>query len=216
MHLILFGAPGVGKGTQSKLIGKKFSIPQVSTGDMLREAVRNMTELGKTAKDIMARGELVPDDLIIALIDERIAKPDCKEGMILDGFPRTIAQAEGLHGLMKKKKLPSFTCVEIDLPEEMIIQRLTNRKTCYKCGKDYNPLTNPVPADNICTNCGNEITSRKDDTEETIKKRLSVYYEQTAKVKHYYDERGRLYKVDGNKSVEEVNESIVNLLSTIE
>ncbi len=204
MYLILFGAPGVGKGTQAKKISKDFSIPQISTGDMLREAVRNNTELGKKAGEIMKRGELVPDDLILNIIKERIVEEDCKNGFILDGFPRTIPQAEGLSKLMGELNLPPLLCLEITVPNEVIIKRLTTRETCEKCGADYNPANNPAPEDHICPKCGGKIVKRSDDNEETIKKRLQTYENQTAPVKGFYEKQGRFYAVDGNKDVDEV------------
>ncbi len=204
MYLILFGAPGVGKGTQAKKISKEFSIPQISTGDMLREAVRNNTELGQKASEIMKRGELVPDDLILNIIKERFAQADCKNGFILDGFPRTIPQAEGLADLMNQLDLPPLLCLEVAVPNEIIIKRLTTRETCEKCGADYNPANNPAPADRICTICGGKIIKRSDDNEDTIQKRLQTYENQTAPVKGFYEKQGRFYAVDGNKSVDEV------------
>jgi len=215
MHLILFGAPGVGKGTQAKMISKEYGIPQISTGDMLREAVRQQTELGKKAEAVMARGELVPDDLILNLIKERLSRPDCQNGLILDGFPRTIPQAEGLSRLMQQMQLPHFNCIEISVPDQVVIERLSIRQVCSRCGADYNPKTNPAPADGICTICGGKIISRSDDNKETIQNRLKVYYEQTAQVKQYYQKLGRYYSVDGNKGVNEVYARLKNLLKSL-
>jgi adenylate kinase len=212
MYLILFGAPGVGKGTQAKKISKEFSIPQISTGDMLREAVRNNTELGQKASVLMKNGELVPDDLILNIIKERFAQPDCKNGFILDGFPRTIPQAEGLAGLMDQLNLPPLLCLEIAVPNEIIINRLTTRETCEKCGADYNPANNPAPADHICTVCGGKIIKRSDDNEDTIQKRLQTYENQTAPVKGFYEKQGRFFAVDGNKGVDEVYEDVLAVL----
>ena len=212
MHLILFGAPGAGKGTQAKLISKEYGIPQISTGDMLREAVRLQTDLGKKAESIMAAGQLVPDDLMLKLIEERITKPDCSNGFILDGFPRTIPQAEALSQLMKRLNLPPFTCLEISVPEDVLIKRLSSRKTCSQCGADYNPATNPAPADMICPVCGGKIITRSDDNEETVKNRLNVFKQQTGPVKDYYAKAGNFFSVDGNKSVEEVFAAIKKIL----
>lgn len=216
MHLILFGAPGVGKGTQAKEISNEYGIPQISTGDMLREAVRKQTGLGIKAKAIMEAGELVPDDLMLNLIRERISQPDCKNGLILDGFPRTIAQADGLRHLMQEMHLPYFTCIEISVPDEIVIKRLTMRQVCNKCGADYNPKTNPAPEDGKCTVCGGEIISRSDDNEATIRKRLDVYYDQTAQVKHYYEEKGNFYSIEGNRSVEEVYNALKQILQNLD
>ena len=216
MYLILFGAPGVGKGTQAKMISKYYKIPQVSTGDMLREAIRNEGDFGKLAQSYMDKGSLVPDDLILKIIQQRIVKPDCSRGFILDGFPRTIAQAKGLAVLMQNMQLPPFTLVEINVSDKAIMDRLLGRKTCSKCGADYNKLTRPAPADNICTDCGGEITTRDDDNEETIQNRLRVYREQTAPVKDFYKKRGNFVDIDGNKSVEQVYFSIINELNQIQ
>ena len=216
MYLILFGAPGVGKGTQAKMISKNYKLPQISTGDMLREAVRNAGDFGKLAQSYMDKGSLVPDELILKIIKQRILKPDCSSGFILDGFPRTITQAEGLAVLMQEMLLPPFTLVEINVSDKDILARLLGRKTCSKCGADYNDLTNPSPADNICTKCGGAITTRDDDNEETIQNRLKVYREQTAPVKEFYKKRGNFINIDGNKSVEQVYFSIINELNQIQ
>ncbi len=212
MYLILFGAPGVGKGTQAKLISRKFGIPQISTGDMLREAVKNQTEFGKKAGEIMSRGELVPDDLILNMIKERFGKDDCKNGFILDGFPRTLPQAEGLDKLMKELELPEFKCIEIAVPDEHIITRLVSRRLCSKCGADYNLITNPPPANKKCIKCGGDIIQRKDDNEETINNRLQVYNQQTAPLKDFYQKKGQFFSVDGRNSVEEVQNEIGTVL----
>ncbi len=215
MYIILFGAPGVGKGTQAKLISRKYKIPQISTGDMLREAIRQGTELGKQAEAIIAKGELVSDDIMLGLINERISQPDCKNGFILDGFPRTIAQAKGLDQLFKEKNLPSPICIEITVPENVIITRLTARRICEQCGTIYDPVTNPVPENNICPKCGGRIVKREDDNEETIHKRLQVYHEQTAPVRDYYRQLSTFYSIDGNRSVEEVFNEIDSILISV-
>lgn len=212
MYLILFGAPGVGKGTQAKLISKKLNIPQISTGDMLRAAVKDQTELGKQAQAVMSRGELVSDQIILGLIRERFGKPDAANGFILDGFPRTIAQAEGLDKLVNELKLPALQCIEIVVPDEAIIARLVSRRVCENCGTDYNLNTNPPPADNKCVKCGGNIIQRKDDNEETIANRLSVYNEQTAPLKAYYKKQGHFESVDGQQDVEQVQMQILALL----
>ena len=204
MYLILFGAPGVGKGTQAKNLSKKYGIPHISTGDMLREAIRQGTELGRKAKAIIDKGELVPDDVMLGLIEQRISEDDCKKGFILDGFPRTQAQADGLTKLFEKKQLPPPLCIEIVVPEDVIIKRLTSRRICEKCGTIFDPVTNPAPPDNICPKCGGRIVQRSDDNPETIHQRLRVYHEQTAPVREYYRKMGRYVSVDGNKSIDEV------------
>ena len=212
MYLILFGAPGVGKGTQAKLISKKNGIPQISTGDMLREAVKNQTELGKKAGEIMKRGELVPDEIMLGLIKERINNQDCANGFIFDGFPRTIAQAQGLDKLMTALNLPAFKCIEIEVPDKDIIKRLVSRRLCENCGSDFNLITNPPPENMICPKCGGTIYQRKDDNEETISNRLKVYKAQTAPLKKYYRNKGDFFTVSGSKPVEEVQKEIAAIL----
>jgi len=213
MHLILFGAPGVGKGTQAKLISKNFKIPQISTGDMLREAVQNETELGNKASLLMNQGKLVPDEIMLALIKQRISHHDCKNGFILDGFPRTIAQAEGLDNLFSDLNLPDLSCIEIKVPDEEIVNRLISRRLCVQCGADYNLITNPPPDNMRCIRCGGNIIQRKDDNHETISNRLKVYMAQTAPLKEYYERKGVFYSVDGLRGVEEVHDDIFKLLA---
>ncbi len=212
MHLILFGAPGVGKGTQAKLISKKFNIPQISTGDMLREAVKAETELGKKASELMNAGKLVPDEIMLALIKDRIARDDCEPGFILDGFPRTIAQAEGLDKLFSDLALQDVTCIEISVPDDEIIKRLVSRRLCEKCGTDYNLVTNPPPQDMLCLKCRGNIIQRKDDNEETISNRLHVYLAQTAPLRDYYEEKGDFYSIDGLRGIDNVRDDIFKIL----
>jgi adenylate kinase len=215
MHLILFGAPGVGKGTQAKLISRKFSIPQISTGDMLRDAVKAKTELGEKASQIMNAGKLVPDAIMLALIKERISRADCKTGFILDGFPRTIAQAEGLDQLFASLGLAAVILIEINVPDEEIIKRLLSRRICEKCGTDFNLITNPPPVNMICPNCQGKIVQRKDDNEETIAKRLQVYLAQTAPLRDYYQQKGDFYSVDGLNSIDSVRDEIFEILEAV-
>jgi adenylate kinase len=215
MYLILFGAPGVGKGTQAKNLSRKYGIPHISTGDMLREAIRKKTELGKKAEDIISRGELVPDDIMLGLIEQRMSEDDCKNGFILDGFPRTQAQADGLTNLFRKKNLPLPLCIEIVVPEDVIVKRLTSRRICEKCGAIFDPITNPAPPDNICPKCGGRIVQRPDDNPETIHQRLRVYHEQTAPVRDYYRKMDRFVSIDGNRSVDEVFEEIDRIVCKI-
>jgi len=212
MYLILFGAPGVGKGTQAKLISKHYQIPQISTGDMLREAVKRGTALGKQAGEIMKQGKLVPDDLILELIRQRVAEPDCRSGFILDGFPRTIAQARELDALMIQLKLPSFYCIEIVVPDAELLKRLINRRVCERCSTDFNLISNPPPADGKCPHCGGRIIQRQDDREETIAHRLQVYHEITRPIKDYYLAKGQFFSVDGMQGIEQVQEAIFSLL----
>lgn len=213
MYLILFGAPGVGKGTQAKLISEKFNVPQISTGDMLREAVKEKSTLGLQASKIMTAGKLVPDEIIFELIKTRIAKKDCENGFILDGFPRTLDQAKSLDKLMLNLNLPPFKCIEITVADSEIIKRLMNRRICENCGKDYNLELNPPPVSMTCDNCSGKIIQRKDDNEETIQNRLKVYREQTAPIKDHYSKKGDFYSVDGSQPVREVKEKIFSYLN---
>jgi adenylate kinase len=214
MYLILFGAPGVGKGTQAKLISKQYHLPQISTGDMLREAVRHQTPLGKKAGELMAHGKLVPDDLILELIRQRIAQEDCKNGFILDGFPRTIVQAEELDSLMKELKLPAFRCIEIVVPDTEIIKRLINRRVCEHCAADFNLVTDPPPVSLLCPHCGGRIVQRKDDNEHTIAHRLQVYHEFTRPIKDYYTGKGHFYSINGMQDIEKVQQEVFALITS--
>ena len=212
MRLIMLGAPGVGKGTQAKLLQDQFGIPQISTGDILRAAVRDGTELGKVAKSYMDRGELVPDDVIIGIIRERISQPDCEKGFILDGFPRTIPQAEALDQMLAEMNLNLDGVLEIYVDPEKIVQRLTNRRVCSECGAVFNLLTNPPPEDGKCPNCGGEIIQRDDDKEETVRNRLAVYEKQTAPLKEFYKGKGLLKTIDGDDAIENVYKRILKTL----
>ncbi len=208
MRLILLGPPGSGKGTQGAWLSDKYGIPAISTGDILREAVRQGTELGKKAKSYMDAGKLVPDDVIIGLIEERLSEPDCTKGFILDGFPRTVPQAEALEALMARRNWPLDAVLSLEVPDEEIVQRSVNRRVCEKCGRVFNLITDPPPADGKCPVCGGRIVQREDDNEETVRARLRVYNEQTAPLKKYYEERGKLIRVDGVGSIEEVRSRI--------
>lgn len=212
MYLILFGAPGVGKGTQAKLISKHFNIPQISTGDMLREAVRLQSPLGKKAGDLMTHGKLVPDDIILELIRERITRPDCARGFILDGYPRTMNQAEELDALMTELNLPAFRCIEIEVPDEEIIRRLMNRRVCEHCASDFNLVTTPPPPSMVCPHCGGRIIQRKDDNANTIAHRLEVYHEFTRPIKDYYQSKAHFYTVNGMQDIEQVKQQIFTLI----
>lgn len=214
MYVMLLGAPGVGKGTQAKLLMDRFGIPQISTGDILRAEVQKESPLGKQVKEIMDRGELVSDDLILQIVENRLREPDCSRGFILDGFPRTIPQAEGLDELLKRIN-PSLQLkvIEIAVPDEIIIKRLTNRRVCPDCGQLYNLLLKPPKNDNKCDDCGAELYQRDDDTEATIRNRLAVYRKNTEPLIDYYQKKGNFYKVDGDQKPEKVFEEIVQLLT---
>ncbi|NOY76225.1 MAG: adenylate kinase [Calditrichaeota bacterium] len=209
MRLIMLGAPGVGKGTQAQKLQDHFGIVQISTGDILRAAVREGTDLGKTAKRYMDRGELVPDDVIIGIIRERLSQPDSKKGFILDGFPRTIPQAEALDALLTDMNLDLDAVLEIYVDPEKIVQRLTNRRVCSRCGAVFNLLTDPPPEDGKCPKCGGTIIQRDDDKEETVRNRLEVYEKQTAPLKKFYKEKGLLKTIDGDDSIENVYQKIL-------
>ena len=209
MKLILFGPPGAGKGTQAEIISEKYSIPAVSTGAMIREAIKNGTETGKKAKDVIERGELVSDDIIIGIVKERIARDDCKNGFILDGFPRTIPQAEAL-----EKLVPDITAtIEIDLSDEKIVERMSGRRTCPGCGASYHTVYKAPKAEGTCDACGAELTIRADDKPETVLERLKVYHDQTEPLKAFYKERGMLHTVE---SQEELKDTTALMLKTIE
>ncbi len=214
MRTIFLGAPGTGKGTQASVLAEKYSIPQISTGDILRQAVKDGTELGKKAKSIMESGGLVSDEIIIGLIEERLEQDDCKNGYILDGFPRTIAQAESLDALLTEAK-PIEAVIYFDVPEDEIIKRLTSRRTCNKCGYNYNMITDPPPADNVCKFCGGEVIQRDDDKEDTVRNRLVVYHEKTAPLKSYYEEQGKLKSVDASQQVDKVRVELVDIYENL-
>jgi adenylate kinase len=212
MIVILLGAPGVGKGTQAKRIVNHFHVPQISTGDILRKEVRENTELGKKVSKIMESGELVPDDLILEIIQKRITLPDCQDGFILDGFPRTIPQAEGLDKLLYELSLPAPVVIEIYAPDEEIIRRLTSRRVCSNCGKDYNLNLNPPPPDGKCTICGGKIVQREDDNEKTVRQRLKVYRKETKPLIDYYNNKHQFHRLDGQESIDVLFSQIKEIL----
>lgn len=212
MYIILLGAPGVGKGTQAKMIMEKHRIPQISTGEILRQEVSEATEVGRKAEAILKQGELVPDDIILDMVGRRLRQDDCQKGFILDGFPRTIPQARGLDLLLKKLHIEKLKVIEISVSEAEIIKRLTARRICSKCGKDYNINLNPPPPDNICVVCGGTIIQREDDKEETIKNRLQVYRQQTEPLIAYYQKKGNFYQVNGEDPLELVHKNIENII----
>lgn len=212
MRLVLLGAPGAGKGTQAKKLIEKYSIPQISTGDILRKAVAEGTPLGKEAKAYMDRGELVPDSVVIGIIKERLKEDDCKKGYILDGFPRNVAQAEALDQMLGELKSPLDFAISIDVSFDELMKRLTGRRTCKSCGQMYNIYFSPPKKNGICDKCGGELFQRDDDKEETIRKRLEVYEAQTAPVIGYYREKGILRSVPGTGSIDEIFNKIISIL----
>ena len=205
MNLILLGAPGAGKGTQAELLVKKLSILSISTGNMLREAMKNGTELGKQVKTYMDGGFLVPDELVLGLVAERVAESDCANGFILDGVPRTLAQAEALDA--KGVRIDHVVSIEVD--DTVIEGRMTGRRACISCGATYHITANPPKQEGVCDHCGGELTVRKDDTPETVRKRLAVYHTTTEVLKDYYARQGKLRLIQGNQSIENANEEIL-------
>ena len=208
MNLILLGAPGAGKGTQAEILVKKLSIPAISTGNMLREAIANGTELGKKAKQHMDEGSLVPDELILGIVADRVAQPDCSNGFILDGMPRTLAQAEAL----EKMGVRIDHVVSIEVDDAVIEGRMTGRRVCTKCGASYHIVANPPKVDGICDQCGEAVSIRKDDTPETVRHRLEVYHTTTEVLKDYYAKQNKLVLIEGNQSIEGANRDILKAL----
>jgi len=211
MQLMLLGAPGVGKGTQAVLLVKELGIPQISTGEMLRTEIKKATAIGLNVKKIMQRGELVSDDIILKIVEKRLRKPDCANGFILDGFPRTIPQAEGLSKILHKLNFGQLHVIEIVVPHAEILRRLTSRRICSRCGRVYNLLITPPTEQNKCNECGGNIIQRDDDTEETIKHRLDVYRESTAPLIDYYQKKQNYHCVDGLQPVESVFDDILSI-----
>ena len=208
MNLILLGAPGAGKGTQAELLIKKLGIPGISTGNMLREAIKNGTELGMKVKSYMDGGLLVPDELIMGIVAERVAKPDCANGFILDGVPRTLAQAEALDAA--GVRIDHVISIEID--DAVIEGRMTGRRVCSACGGSFHIVANPPKTEGVCDLCGGELVIRKDDAPETVRKRLEVYHAQTEILMDYYGKQGKIRHIEGNQSIEGANEDILKAI----
>ncbi len=211
MNLIMLGAPGAGKGTQAAVICERYNIPTISTGAIIRNAIRNQTEVGKMAKSYIDQGKLVPDDVVIGIIKERLGESDCKNGFILDGFPRTIAQADEL----TKMGISIDMALSIEADDSIILERLGGRRECSKCGATYHITNKPSKAGDKCEKCGGPLITRPDDCEETIKNRLEVYHESTEVLKSYYENLGKLVKIDGNREVEEITEDIFKALASV-
>jgi len=212
MNLMLFGAPGAGKGTQAKYLIEKFNIPQISTGDMLRAAITEGTAMGMEAKGYMDAGKLVPDSTMIGIIKDRLAQDDCKKGFILDGFPRTLAQAKALESLMKDMGISLDKVISLDVPDELIVGRITGRRVCSKCGASFHVEFNPSKVENICDYCGAELITRKDDNAQTVKSRLQAYHAQTTPLIKYYKDLGVFAQLDGTKDVVDVTKDMFTLL----
>ncbi len=212
MRIVLLGAPGAGKGTQAKKLVDKYGIPQISTGDILRKAVADGTPLGKEAKSYMDKGELVPDSVVIGLVKERLAQDDCKKGFILDGFPRNTAQAEVLDKVLEEMGIPLQVALSVDVDMDILMKRLTGRRTCRQCGQMYNVYFSPPQKEGVCDKCGGELYQRDDDKEETIRRRLEVYEAQTAPLIEYYKGKGILKSVEGTGEIDEIFGKICALL----
>ena len=208
MNLILLGAPGAGKGTQGELISKELGIPTISTGNMLREAMANGTELGQKIKKFMDEGSLVPDDLILSIVAERVAQPDCKNGFILDGVPRTLVQAE----VLDAKGVRIDHVVSLEVKDEEIVGRMSGRRVCTACGASYHIVSNPPKTEGVCDNCGGEVTTRKDDEPATVLHRLEVYHASTEVLKSYYQKQGKLRVVKGNQPIENTHRDILKAI----
>ena len=212
MNIVLLGAPGAGKGTQAKKIADRYQIPHISTGDIFRANIKEGTELGKKAKSYMDQGLLVPDELTLELIMDRFQNPDCANGYVLDGFPRTIPQAEALTAALEKNGDSIDYAINVEVPDENIITRMSGRRACLACGATYHVVYAPTKEEGVCDRCGEKLVLRDDDKPETVKKRLDVYHSQTQPLIDYYTKQGKLAEVDGTQSVDAVFDAIVKIL----
>jgi len=212
MKIIMLGAPGAGKGTQAKMIAEKYSVPHISTGDIFRANIKNQTELGMEAKKYMDEGKLVPDELTVRILLDRVAKDDCANGYVLDGFPRTIPQAEVLNDALEKAGDKIDYAIDVDVPDENIVRRMSGRRACVTCGATYHIVHVPPKQEGICDKCGSELILRDDDKPETVLNRLKVYHEQTQPLIDYYTAKGILKTVDGTKDMNDVFGDIVAIL----
>ena len=212
MKIIMLGAPGAGKGTQAKMIAEKYGVPHISTGDIFRANIKNQTELGMEAKKYMDEGKLVPDELTVKILLDRVAKEDCANGYVLDGFPRTIPQAEVLTDALEKLNDAVDYAIDVDVPDENIVKRMSGRRACVNCGATYHIVHIPPKTENICDKCGSELILRDDDKPETVLNRLKVYHDQTQPLIDYYTKKGILRTVDGTKDMKDVFEDIVKIL----
>lgn len=212
MKIVMLGAPGAGKGTQAEKIAAEYGLPHISTGDIFRKNIKEGTDLGKEAKGYMDAGKLVPDELTVRMLLDRVSGDDCRDGYILDGFPRTIPQAEALDGELKKLGEDIDFAIDVEVPDENIVKRMSGRRACPKCGATYHLEFIPPKKEGICDECGAELTIRDDDRPETVKKRLDVYHDQTQPLIEFYEKKGVLHTVDGTADVSDVFEAIKNIL----
>ncbi|MGD8924671.1 MAG: adenylate kinase [Syntrophobacterales bacterium] len=213
MNIILLGPPGAGKGTQAKMLVDQYQIPQISTGDILRAAVKEGTQLGKEAKSYMDKGELVPDSVVIGIVEERIKEPDCAKGYMLDGFPRTVPQAEALDGMLQNLSSMIDHVVSIEVGKEELVKRLTGRRTCRECGAGYHVMFDPPKKEDVCDKCGGELYQRDDDNVETVTSRLEVYEAQTLPLIDYYKTQGKVRPIDGVGEIKGIFGRITQVLS---
>ncbi|EGQ1693724.1 adenylate kinase [Staphylococcus pseudintermedius] len=215
MNIILMGLPGAGKGTQASEIIKKYPIPHISTGDMFRKAIKDETELGKEAKSYMDRGELVPDEVTVGIVKERISEDDAKKGFLLDGFPRTIEQAEALNSILEELGRKIDAVVNIEVPEEELMNRLTGRRICETCGTTYHLVFNPPKVEGICDIDGGKLYQREDDNPETVANRLEVNVKQSKPILEFYNQKGLLKNIDGSKHIDEVTSDVIEILESL-
>lgn len=215
VDLVLMGLPGAGKGTQAEKIVEKYNIPHISTGDMFRAAIKEGTELGMKAKKFMDEGQLVPDEVTIGIVRERLAKPDCKKGFLLDGFPRTVPQAEALDNILNEMNRSIDYVIHIDVDREILMERLTGRRICRDCGATYHLVFNPPKQANVCDKCNGELYQRDDDNEETVANRLEVNINQQQPLLDYYEKKGVLKTIDGSRKIEEVFQEVDTLIGSL-
>ncbi len=212
MRLILLGPPNAGKGTQAQSLVETYQIPQISTGDIFRANIRQGTPLGKKAKNYLDQGQLVPDELVVEIVKDRLQQPDCQPGFLLDGFPRTVFQAEALETFLHEHELTLDRVINIHVSREILIERAVGRRVCQKCGATYHVKFKPPAVDSMCDVCGGDVIQRKDDQRETAEKRIQVYEDETAPLINYYSEKKLLVTIDGEQSIEQVAESIMQAL----
>jgi adenylate kinase len=216
VKLLIVGRPGAGKGTQASMIGSYYQIPHISTGEIFREAIKQGTKLGTLAKSYIDAGNLVPDEVTIGLVEERLLQDDCKKSFLLDGFPRNLNQAKALDKFLSEHKLALDLVLNVDVEEDILVKRMTGRRVCKGCGETYNLLFNPPLKDGVCDKCGSELFQRSDDTEETFKNRLFVYEENTAPLIHFYETKGIMKTVNGDQPLDDVFGDVKNLLDNLE